>query len=254
MQHLKLHILQLAIVWENASSTLEKINPYLNAVNEGEILILPETFATGFSMNRDEVKQTMAGSIVTWMKEKSMNRVICGSVFIEENGKVYNRFIWCQDGAIKYTYDKAHLFSLGNEDKHYTAGKKNICIAYKGWRIRPFICYDLRFPVWNRNASDIDLYIYVANWPEARKNAWQKLLEARAIENQVYVAASNCVGTDGNGVKTIGMSGLIDFEGHWLAKEENEEVLTSIELDRDVLHKFRQGLPFLKDGDSFTFV
>ena len=254
MQHLKLHILQLAIVWENASRTLEKINPYLNAVNEGEILILPETFATGFSMNRDEVKQTMAGSIVTWMKEKSMNRVICGSVFIEENGKVYNRFIWCQDGAIKYTYDKSHLFSLGNEDKHYTAGKENICIAYKDWRIRPFICYDLRFPVWNRNASAIDLYIYVANWPEARKNAWQKLLEARAIENQVYVAASNCVGTDGNGVKTIGMSGLIDFEGHWLAKEENEEVLTSVELDRDVLHKFRQDLPFLKDGDSFTFV
>ena len=252
MSNLKFHILQLDIAWESPKENFKKIEPYLEKVKEGEILVLPETFATGFSMNPEAVKETMEGSIVQWMKKASKGRVICGSVFIEESQDVFNRFIWCEDGKVTYTYDKAHLFSLGNEDDYYVAGKQNVTIRYKGWNIRPFVCYDLRFPVWNRNVDDIDLYIYVANWPEVRRQAWQSLLEARAIENQVYVVASNCVGVDGTGVKTIGLSGVIDYLGNWTVQEQGEQTMVSTEVSKDELLEFRKSLPFLNDRDHFT--
>jgi predicted amidohydrolase len=252
MQNLKVSIFQMEIAWENPSANLDHLTQEIKGISDGEIIILPETFATGFTMNIDAA-QTMEGQIVQWMKNSSVNRVICGSVFIKDGENIFNRFIWCENGSITYTYDKAHLFGLGGEHKLFTAGTKQLTIEYKGWRIRPFICYDLRFPVWNRNNDSIDLYIFVANWPEVRRNAWQKLLEARAIENQVYVAACNCVGTDGTGVKTIGISGLIDALGEWVAEASEFEKWLKVELDATKLQAQRKALPFLNDRDNFEF-
>ncbi len=253
MQNLILNIFQIEIAWENPTANLEHLTKQIEGLSDGEIILLPETFATGFTMNI-AAAQNMDGQIVQWMKKHSANRVVCGSVFIKDDSGIFNRFIWCENGQVTYTYDKAHLFGLGGEHKLFNAGTKQITIEYKGWRIRPFVCYDLRFPVWNRNNDTIDLYLYVANWPEVRRNAWQKLLEARAIENQVYVAACNCVGTDGTGVQTIGISGVIDILGDWISQASEVEKMLRVELDGNKLIAQRKALPFLNDRDNFEFI
>ncbi len=221
------------------------------AVN-ADIIILPEMFNSGFSMQPDKVAETMDGYTVNWMHSmaKKFNAVIVGSVAIKEQGDCFNRMLWVTpDGSVVH-YDKKHLFAMAGENKRYRAGDKRVVVNYQGWNILLQVCYDLRFPVWCRQQSlDYDLMILVANWPNARANAWNGLIPARAIENQAYVAAVNRVGEDARGLVYAGDSQLIDYLGKQLLHADDEEVVLTWELDYNELQRSRIQLPFHKDAD-----
>lgn len=252
MQNLTIIPVQFDMNWENSVENilyLDGLVPEKRA--EGEVVVLPEMFNTGFTMRPEKFAETMDGEAVRWMKKKSMGRAVCGSISIEENGNYYNRFLWVENGDVKAIYDKRHLFSFGNEGKFYKPGNSRTVIEYAGWKIQPFICYDLRFPVWCRNDVEADLQIYVANWPQVRIFAWEKLLQARAIENQCYVVGVNRIGEDGNGNYHNGSSMVCDFSGESLFHKKNEEFAGSIALDQEMLRKVRMQFPVLKDADGF---
>jgi predicted amidohydrolase len=202
----------------------------------------------------------MDGESIKWMRTlaHSLDLVLCGSLKMKENGNFYNRFIWMQpDATLKY-YDKRHLFSFAGEDQQFTKGSEKVIIEYKGWKILPLICYDLRFPVWSKNRlingkAEYDLLIYTANWPEARSVAWKSLLLARAIENQVFVAGVNRVGEDGKMIQYAGDSAIINPYGAYLSEAQNgQEDIISSELDFSLLTDFRKKFPVLKDADNFS--
>ena len=244
--------IQTDIIWEDISNNLKLYQKKINSI-KSDIIILPEMFTTGFTMNPESLSETMDGQTINWMKNnaKKVNSVICGSIIVKENGSFFNRFIWVQpDGEIK-TYDKKHLFSFAGEDKNYTPGESKLIIDYKGWRICPLICYDLRFPVWSRNIEDYDILIYVANWPSKRKFAWKNLLTSRAIENQSYVIGVNRVGVDGNGHSYSGDTSLINPSGETLYISSHVENIYTTTLEKSDLNKIRSQLPFLIDRDNF---
>ena len=257
MNDLKIIISQADVIWENAKANLEAFTTTIHSIEATDLIILPETFSTGFSMNSAKLAEPMGGLTMAWMADiaKQSNAVIAGSLILEEGGKIYNRFIWMRPDGTFEKYDKRHLFTMGNEHNHYTKGQENLIVELKGWNICPQICYDLRFPVWSRNNSKnpYDLLIYVANWPEVRIAAWEKLLYARAIENQCYVAAVNRIGVDREGVNCIGNSMLIDSKGDqlWKATDSKEETKTAL-LSMKELNAFREKFPVLEDGDGFT--
>ncbi len=247
--------IQSDIIWEDIDKNLEIYQKKINDI-KSDIIILPEMFTTGFTMNPQDLAEEMNGKTIQWMKKNStkINSVICGSIIIKENGNYYNRFVWVSpDGSI-YTYDKKHLFSFAGESENYKSGDSKIIIDYKGWRICPLICYDLRFPVWSRNVEDYDILIYVANWPSKRKNAWKNLLISRAIENQSYVIGVNRVGTDKNGYSYNGDSCLINALGETLYISSYVENIYTTILDKSDLSKIRNQFPFLKDKDNFKFI
>jgi len=246
-------LIQSDIIWEDVTSNLENYQDKINQIESTDLIILPEMFTTGFSMNPKGISETMSGKTVQWMKDNAskMNSAICGSIIIEEDGKYFNRFIWVNpDGSIHH-YDKKHLFT--GEDKNYTAGNEKIIIEYKGWKICPLICYDLRFPVWSRNTEDYDLLIYVANWPKQRKSAWKSLLVARAIENQCYVIGVNRVGKDNNSYYS-GESSLINALGETLYINSHVEEIFSTVITKYELNKVRDAFPFLNDKDNFKIL
>jgi predicted amidohydrolase len=253
---LRVTIVQTFLHWENIAENLKHFDALLENVSETDLIVLPEMFTTGFSMNTKDFAEDMNGSAVQWMQQKasSKNAVLTGSVMIRENGKTFNRLLWVSpDGNVQH-YDKRHLFRMGNEHEHYTAGGGKIFPELKGWKICPLICYDLRFPVWARNQSPhYDVLLYVANWPEARRHPWKTLLTARAIENQSYVIGVNRIGTDAREIAHAGDSCVCDPTGHWISntvpyKESVETVL----LSRKELDQFREKFPVLLDGDAFT--
>jgi predicted amidohydrolase len=246
---MKITTIQYNIIWEDKETNLKNLSEKINPI-QSDLIILPEMFTTGFTMNPKSFAETMTGSTVQWMKEISMTKdlAICGSIIIEEEGKYFNRFIWVNpDGAI-YHYDKKHLFL--NEDKNYTPGDRKLIIEYGGWKICPLICYDLRFPVWSRNVEDYDILIYVANWPDKRKLAWRSLLVARAIENQCYVVGVNRVG-EGSGLVYSGGTSLINAVGEVQYTNSHVEEVWTTTLSKYDLNKIRTQLPFLDDRDSF---
>ena len=248
MQTLDIYFLQTNLIWESSNASLNRMNWLIQKAHEGSLVVLPEMFATGFTMNPEEHAQTMDGEALDWMKLASVNKMICGSLAIAENGQFYNRFLAVLNGEIVFQYNKKHLFSYGNENEHYTAGNDCGTFEYQGWQIAPFICYDLRFPEWIRNSAGADLMLFVANWPAARMKAWNTLLTARAIENQCYVLGVNRVGDDGNGIKHTGHSQLIDFSGdHRVEPIENREQLVHAVIEKSPMTQFRERFPFLKD-------
>jgi predicted amidohydrolase len=262
MANLRIAIVQTALHWQNIKANLDMFDTLLRNV-KADLIVLPEMFSTGFSMDAEALAESMDGSAVRWMASKAAeaNAVLTGSLIIYEGDgayrKYYNRLIWMRPDGSYETYDKRHLFSLSEEPKIYTAGEKRLIVTLNGWRICPMICYDLRFPVWSRNAindqreADYDILIYVANWPSRRAVAWKALLQARAIENQSYVIGANRVGEDGESFAYSGDSSAIDPLGTILYhKEESAEVAT-ISLHYDDLVKARRLFPFLKDADSF---
>lgn len=256
MNNLTITLVQSSLLWEAPENNRKKFTELLTTfTHKTDIVILPEMFTTGFSMSPEKVAQKWPGETIDWMKNESSknNFAICGSIMTCENDNFYNRFVWVTpEGHIQH-YDKKHLFRMGDENQTYHAGTKPILITYKNWKIAPFICYDLRFPVWSRNTTHYDLAIYVANWPAPRYRVWEKLLMARAIENQCYVAGVNRVGTDGRQLKYSGNSMLVNPRGEPdLYLTPGIEEIKSIELSHEQLTGFRAKFPVLKDTDPFT--
>jgi predicted amidohydrolase len=248
-------LIQSDIIWEDRISNLKKYQEKINQIESTDLIILPEMFTTGFSMSPKGISENMNGETIQWMKQNAhkINSAICGSIIIEEDSKYFNRFIWVNpDGSIHH-YDKRHLFSFAGENENYTAGGEKIIIEYKGWKICPLICYDLRFPVWSRNSEDYDLLIYVANWPDKRKSAWKSLLTARAIENQCYVIGVNRVGEDSKNYYS-GDSSLINALGETLYTNSHIEEIYSNTISKYDLNKVRTQLPFLNDKDNFKII
>jgi len=247
--------IQLDLVWENATANLIAFEEKIAVLKSPDLVILPETFATGFSMNPSKTAQTMNGEAVSWMKKmaKKHHTVVCGSLTIVENEQFYNRFLWVTPDSNVQSYDKRHLFSLTEEPSLFEAGKERLIVTYKGWRFCPMICYDLRFPVWSRNeqSNPYDVLIYVANWPARRAHAWQSLLIARAIENQAYVVGVNRVGNDGSEIEHEGDSMIIDPLGIVVQHAPNQAQTITATLHKKDLDKTRVSLPFLADADSF---
>ena len=253
-QNLSIAAVQTDLLWENPAANLLQLGEKIASIHKPvDLILLPEMFATGFTMQPQLFAAKMNGQEVRWMQQwaKEKNAVLCGSLAMEENGKYYNRLLWVQPSGEISTYDKRHLFSLSNEQEQYTAGEQRLIVEYKGWKICPLICYDLRFPVWSRNTEQYDLLLYVANWPERRNYAWQSLLIARAIENQCYVAAVNRVGKDAHDVAHSGDTMVVDAVGVVLQHAEYMQAVVYATLDISELLKMRSALPFLKDGDVF---
>ena len=251
--------IQSSLHWEDKEANLQMLEEKIFSISQPtEIVVLPEMFSTGFSMQPKKLAETMDGETVEWMKRIAAKKkiILTGSVIIEEDRNFYNRLVWVlPTGQIGY-YDKRHLFAYGDEDQHYTAGKKRLIASVKGWKINLMVCYDLRFPVWSRQQGDFeyDVLIYVANWPERRVHAWTTLLRARAIENQSYVIGVNRTGDDGNKIPYTGESMAVDPMGEILYHKNDEEDVFTVTLDRSHLEKTREKFPFWKDADQFKIL
>lgn len=245
---LDLYLVQTQLTWQNPTQNLLRLGWHIQRATPHSLIVLPEMFSTGFTMNPTEYAETMDGLTVNWMKELSADRAICGSVAIAEDGKYYNRFIAVYQGEIICTYDKQQLFTYAHENEYYTAGNGSRFFVFRGWKIAPFVCYDLRFPHIQQLNDHPDLMLFVANWPSKRILAWNTLLRARAIENLCYVAGVNRVGEDGNGIKHNGCSQIIDFSGEYRVEPiKDSEILIQSTLEMNPLVSFREKYPFLKD-------
>ena len=272
MSNLTVTTVQANLTWENKEANLEMFGDRIRSHREKkELVILPEMFSTGFSMNPSALAEPMDGPTITWMKTIAAEQkiILTGSIIVVEDGAYYNRLIWMlPNGEFGY-YDKRHLFAYAGEDKFYKPGSKRLIASVKGWKINLQVCYDLRFPVWARQSDssfaqvttapserihkgvEYDLLVYVANWPEKRSLAWKTLLQARAIENQCYVVGVNRVGNDGNDIYHSGDSTIIGPMGEILYAKAHEEEVASTMLDKIKLNEVRERLPFLNDADDF---
>ncbi|HXH17614.1 MAG TPA: amidohydrolase [Chitinophagales bacterium] len=251
---LQVTLVQTYLHWEDISANLHHFEKIIRPLkNSTDLIVLPEMFTTGFSMNAKQLAEKMDGKTIRWMKRmaQEVKAVIAGSIILQDKEKHYNRFIWMRPDGTHAHYDKRHLFGMGGEQKYYAAGKKRLLVSLNGWRICPQVCYDLRFPVWNRNRNDYDVLIFVANWPERRNFAWKHLLQARAIENQCYVIGVNRIGRDGHGVYHSGDSALIDPLGEVVFTQADIPFTSTFRLSRKRLDYVRSKLPFLKDADHF---
>ncbi|MDR1681315.1 MAG: amidohydrolase [Prevotellaceae bacterium] len=254
---MKIALLQTAIAWENKQENIRRCEAQIRALpGDVRLVVWPEMFTTGFSMHAKALAETEAGDTLQWLRRTAVARAtaIAGSVIIEERERYFNRLFFVFPDGSYQTYDKRHLFSMGDEHRFYTAGTQRLIVAYAGWRICPLVCYDLRFPVWSRNYGEAyDLLLYVANWPAARLPVWDTLLPARAIENQCYVAGVNCCGRDGAGTHYGGRSQVVDFKGQVVAVagERDGEALIAT-LSRDELDAFRKKFPVGNDADRYS--
>jgi omega-amidase len=276
MATLTITTIQSNLFWEDKAANLQMFEQKIKSITDKtEIVVLPEMFNTGFSMQPQLFAETMparsgtdgSAETVEWMTRVSNENgiVLTGSIMIEEEGKFYNRLIWMLPNGQYGYYDKRHLFAYGEEDKHYTPGNKRLIASVKGWKINLQVCYDLRFPVWARqapsqpppqgeekaSAAEYDVLIYVANWPEKRSHAWKTLLCARAIENQCYVVGVNRVGDDGKNIHYSGNSLVIDPMGQVLYHIADEEDINTITITKEKLEEVRTKFPFLNDADEF---
>lgn len=261
MQNLKVTLVQSDLYWEEPRRNIEMFSEKLQGISgTTDLVVLPEMFTTGFSMNPQNIAEPMGGSGLQWMQQTAArhNCIICGSIAVEDNGKYFNRFFWVRpDGSFSH-YDKKHLFTYAGEDKDYTAGTSKLIVELKGWKIMPLICYDLRFPVWSRNrfceseGFDYDVLLYVANWPDARSHAWRILLMARAIENQAYVIGVNRTGADGNQFTYSGDSAIISPRGENISNlMPNQQGIETVVMPQCQLNSYRDSFRAWADWDKF---
>ena len=250
VESLKFAIVQADLIWENIPANLQNFDELLTQVEANtDVIVLPEMFSTGFSMESERLAEDMDGSSVRWMKNKSkeLNAALVGSLVISENGKRYNRMIFTTpNGEVSY-YDKKYLFKMSGEHLAYSEGSEKVILDHKGWKICLMICYDLRFPEWSRNTENYDVLIYSANWPDTRADHWKTLLKARAIENQSYVLGINRVGKDGNGLKYAGDTSAYDFNGTLLNEIRMIQKVEHVVANKNDLLAYRKKLPFLND-------
>jgi len=258
MQSLNITLIQSNLYWEKKQKNIDAFSRHIESIEQKtDIIMLPEMFATGFTMNATQCFETMDGNIVKWMLDMAgkKNAAVCGSLIIKENNKFYNRFIWAEANGNMQHYDKAHLFRMGDEQQYYSSGSSRIMIEYCGWRIAPFVCYDLRFPVWLKRSEeyDYDLMLIVANWPERRNMHWKVLSQARAIENQCFLVALNRVGYDGNGIYHSGDSSVYSPMGELMLNQSHDEVVKTITIDKQAVTDYRKIFPVHADNDKFVF-
>lgn len=254
---MKLTLVQQEIVWGNKAHNLATFNAIAEAYyGQTDVLVLPEMFSTGFCVNQPELSETTDGEAIQQVKQwaKQGNYAVVGSIMATDGARMYNRAFFCQpDGTIDFA-DKRHLF-IGDEQRHFTPGDKQLDVTYNSAKFRVLVCFDLRFPVWSRNkgGEDYDVLVYVANWPKDRIDAWDTLLKARAIENQAYVCGVNAVGTDSYNIQHDGHSVLLDPRGKSIVDfEVNEQAAKTGEVNIEKLRRIREQFPFLKSGDQFT--
>ncbi|MCM5662045.1 amidohydrolase [Galbibacter mesophilus] len=252
---LKIAAIQTPLIWEDPQANREMLQQKIKEIEGVDLIVLPEMFTSGFTMNASAVAEDSNGKTLPWLKKlaSQRNSAITGSVAFKEDGKYFNRMFFVTPSSEVFTYDKRHTFTLAGEDKVYTVGKEKTIVNYKGWALCLQVCYDLRFPVFARNVEDYDALIYVANWPNKRVNAWDVLLKARAIENMSYCIGVNRIGLDGNDFEYTGHSAIYDPLGATVVYSEQEETLYA-ELDKNLIEKYRNGLKFLSDRDAFTLL
>jgi len=286
MQDLFVTVIQTDLYWENPTANLANLEEKIAQINtHTDLIILPEMFNTGFTMKTKQVAEPMNFTTFKWLRQqaKKANAVVTGSFIVKEGEQYFNRLIWMRPDGSFEKYDKRHLFRMGNEHLTFTGGTERIIVELKGWKICPLICYDLRFPVWSRNSQvksqmlkvrsqnleiqaenfpdpqlttydslTYDLIIYIANWPSARSQVWDTLLQARAIENQSYCIGVNRVGNDGMGLHYSGNSAVIDFKGNPIFYQKDTEVVHNHVLSLQELSDFRNKFPAYLDADEFT--
>ncbi len=262
MQDLKITLVQSDLHWEDVEANLAMFEEKIWQIGSTtDVIVLPEMFTTGFTMSANKLAEHMNMRTFKWMKQMAdqTGALILGSYIVTVHERYYNRLLWMEPGGNFKTYDKRHLFRMAQEHKTYSAGESLLIGTWKGWRICPLICYDLRFPVWSRNKWDFnakkmnyDVMVYVANWPTARIDAWDTLLKARAIENLSYVVGVNRIGIDGTGIEYNGHSAIISPKGDAIWTNEGAETNRTLELNANSLHAFRDRFPAYMDGDDFT--
>jgi len=255
---LRITLAQVNLIWENPEQNRLDLEMQIRQLTgKSDLVILPETFTTGFSMRACDLAEPMDGPTVNWLLglSRTTGLAIGGSLIIQENSLNYNRFVFITPGGKIFHYDKRHLFSIGGESVSFTAGNQRMIVNFHGWRIAFYICYDVRFPVWCRNVNDTDLMIFTANWPASRNEVWKTLLKARAIENQVYVAAVNRVGKDGNDISYIGESQIFNSRGEVLTgSDTTAEGYLSYDISLQELNDFREKFPVANDADQFLII
>lgn len=259
MENLHLAILQADLHWEKPKENLAYFTDEILALpNEVDVVVLPEMFTTGFSMNAKQLAEPSNGRTLLWMKDLALRKQACitGSVMVTDKGKYYNRLYWVYPDQRVEIYNKKHLFTLAKEQETYSPGNKKLVLTYKSWKFCPMVCYDLRFPVWSRNKEEYHVLLYVANWPEIRTTAWDALLKARAIENVCYCVGVNRVGKDGNNYPYSGHSAVYDALGNRLTQSENHHhVFSEMHiLSKPKLEKTRAKLGFLNERDDFKLM
>ncbi|SKB44925.1 Carbon-nitrogen hydrolase [Sphingobacterium nematocida] len=258
METIKITVFQAYLFWENAEKNLQNLGLRLSSLKgKTDLIILPEMFNTGFTMNVEKCAERMDGMTMRWMYNtaKSFECVVAGTLIIEEEGRYYNRFVWMSPDGSYVHYDKRHLFGMANENSVFTAGESRVIVELKGWRICPMVCYDLRFPVWSRNQENgYDLLVYTASWPDKRSAHWRALIPARAIENQAFVIGVNRVGHDGNEVYYSGGSMCISPLGDVVYYKPEDEDLYTFTLNPKDLESAREQFPFLQDADKFSLL
>lgn len=254
MPDLTITLIQTNLVWEEIDANLAMLAEKIKAIDTPtDLIVLPEMFSTGFSLSARQLAETMDGKAVSWLRSTAVDQgtALAGSLMIEEDGHYYNRLVYSSTDGDLTLYDKKHLFRYAEEEKIFTPGNDYGDFSIRGWRVRPFICYDLRFPIWSRNLGPAyDLALYVANWPGSRSSHWKALLQARAIENQAFVAGVNRVGTDGNGIAYSGNSMVVSPQGDILAAPGEAESIHTITLDFNALQDYRDTFPAWMDADQ----
>lgn len=253
MSHLKIALVQADLAWEDPDANRAYFDTILAAAQgTTDLVVLPEMFTTGFTMAGDKCAESMDGPSVCWLRDKAaeLKSDVAGSLIIREDGQLYNRLVWATAGGRLYFYDKRHLFRMSGEHRVYGAGHTQVTVTIGAWRIRPFICYDLRFPIWTRNLENAyDVALFVANWPAARAAHWMALLTARAIENQTYVIGVNRVGRDGNGHAYDGDTMALDPQGAVLFHARAKEVVHTVDLDAASQETYRKSFPAWRDAE-----
>ena len=262
MQDLRVTIIQSDLHWEDILANLASFEEKIWRIGQStDVIVLPEMFTTGFTMKANKLAEHMNMRTFRWMRQMAdqTGALILGSFIANVHDRFYNRLLWMEPGGNFKTYDKRHLFRMAEEQQVYAQGESLLIGHWKGWRICPLICYDLRFPVWSRNRWNpslkklsYDLLIYVANWPMVRSNAWEALLPARAIENLSYAVGVNRVGIDGNGIEYNGQSSIIGPKGDSIFKVEGIESIKTIELSSNALQAYRDRFPAYLDADDFS--
>ncbi len=259
ISNLKIALIQSLLHWKSVGANLAMFEEIIwNIESKVDLILLPEMFSTGFTMDVAELAEPMNFTACKWMKQMAAQTgsVISGSVIIKDNGDFFNRLLWVTPEGIVSWYDKRHLFRMASEDAYFSVGTDRKIFILKGWKILPQVCYDLRFPVWSRNRSmedglEYDFSFYVANWPSPRSHAWDILLQARAVENLSYCAGVNRIGTDGNGISYSGHTSVYDFKGERVVFSENEEKVIVVDLEYDRLQAYREKFPAWRDADKF---